>query len=76
MKLKSLIQRLDLHLLEIFFSKFRYHLLWVRQGLAQWHYTVVREEHDLGQLSLWDLSWDKAEGREMPSRLLPTVSER
>lgn len=62
--------RLDSHLLEIFLSKFRYQQLWLTQGLAQWPYTVVREEQDLGWFSLQDLHWDK-EGWEMYFRLLP-----
>lgn len=76
MKLKSLIQRLDVHLLEIFLGKFRYQPLWVRQGVTQRRYTVVREEQDPDQFSLRDLHWDKAEGWEMDWRILPTVSER
>lgn len=76
MKLKSLIQRLDIGLLEIFLSRFRYRQLWVSQGLARWHYTAAREEQDLGQFSPQDIHWDKAEGWKMHSRLLPTVSEK
>jgi len=60
----------------MFLSNFRSQQLWVRQGLTQWHYAVVREEQGLAQFSLQDLQWDKTEGWKMHSRLLPTLSER